>query len=505
MVNKKDRFVPWVLGLAMLLAVMMPMVPFTVQGQGSRGLDEEEALILQRQLEVGTDIAAVEAELTSQQAEYNRLQEELDQLYADDKAEKREYELLTQRMDEARQALLDSKAASEEAKENVEAKQEQYETRLIAMFENRNTSSLEVLLQSDSVSGFFTNLELIQVIADSDKEMLMELRGAVQHAQVSLAMAQVTATRSQEVLKSSEEKLEGLANGIRLREEDFNTLNISLMNRQGDLDLLLAENANLSGALQNVRDQQAIEAAAAQAAAVAAEESRQAELEAAQAAPQAPPVQAPINNSPTPAATGGVPAATTPAPYVTEPTTQSAWDDTPTEPVWTEAPTTQPVWSEAPTTQPVWTEAPTTPAPTTAAPVQASPSMKLYFPNGYSSVVTSYYGPRWGSFHTGIDFQGAFGTSVMAAAGGTVIVASAPVQGQEWGGSGYANHVIIDHGNGISTLYAHLMSVHVSSGQYVSAGQQIGLCGATGWATGPHLHFEVRVNGVHVDPLPYLW
>lgn len=496
MVNKKHRIVPWVLGMAMLLAAMVPMIPSTVHGLGGRGLDEQEALILQRQLEIGTDIAAVEAQLSAQQAEYDRLQAELEQLYADDKAEKREYELLTQRMDEARQALIDSKAASEEAKKNVEEKQEQYETRLVAMFESRNTSPLEILLQSDSVSGFFTNLELIQVIADSDKEMLMELRGAVQHAQVSLAMAQVTATRSEEVLKSSEEKLEGLANGIRLREEDFNTLNVSLMNRQGDLDILLAEDANLSGALQNVRDQQAAEAAAA---AAAAEEARQAELAAArqssQAALQAPPTQAPVNNSPTPVATGGVPEATTQQSYVTEATTQ---------PAWTEAPTTQPVWTEAPTTPAPTTPAPT-PAPTTAAPVQPAPTMKLYFPNGYSSTVTSYYGVRWGSFHTGVDFQGAFGTSVMAAAAGTVTVANAPVQGQEWGGSGYANYVMIDHGNGISTLYAHLMSVQVSVGQYVSAGQQIGLCGATGWATGPHLHFEVRVNGSHVDPMPYLW
>ena len=485
MVKKKHRIVPWVLGLVMLVSAMVPMIPSTVHGMGGRGLDEEEALILQRQLEIGTNIAAVEAQLISQQAEYDRLQAELEQLYADDKAEKREYELLTQRMEEARQALIDSKTASEEAKKNVEEKQEQYETRLIAMFENRNTSSLEVLLQSDSVSGFFTNLELIQVIADSDKEMLMELRGAVQHAQVSLAMAQVTATKSEEVLKSSEEKLEGLANGIRLREEDFNTLNVSLMNRQGDLDLLLAEDANLSGALQNVRDQQAAAAAAAS-----------------EAALQAPPTQAPIFTPTTPAPTGGVAEVITTPTYATEaPVTQPAWTEAPTtQPAWTEAPTTQPVWTQAPTTP-----APTTPAPTTAAPVQPSPSMKLYFPNGYSSTVTSYYGVRWGSFHTGVDFQGAFGASVMAAAGGTVTVASAPVQGQEWGGSGYANHVIIDHGNGISTLYAHLMSVQVSPGQYVSAGQQIGLCGATGWATGPHLHFEVRVNGAHVDPMPYLW
>ena len=98
-------------------------------------------------------------------------------------------------------------------------------------------------------------------------------------------------------------------------------------------------------------------------------------------------------------------------------------------------------------------------------------------------------------FHTGIDIGASYGTPIHAADGGRVIYAT-------WM-SGYGNTTIIDHGNGISTLYAHQSSIIVTSGP-VSKGQVIGYVGATGYATGPHLHFEVRVHGNPVNPVPYL-
>ncbi|MDQ3952829.1 MAG: peptidoglycan DD-metalloendopeptidase family protein [Actinomycetota bacterium] len=110
--------------------------------------------------------------------------------------------------------------------------------------------------------------------------------------------------------------------------------------------------------------------------------------------------------------------------------------------------------------------------------------------------ITSYYGPRWGSMHTGIDIDGTTGQPVVASKGGTVIMASSY--------SGYGNAVIVDHGGGIQTLYAHLSAFGVSNGQSVSQGQVVGNVGCTGSCTGDHLHFEVRVNGSPVDPLNYL-
>ncbi len=109
--------------------------------------------------------------------------------------------------------------------------------------------------------------------------------------------------------------------------------------------------------------------------------------------------------------------------------------------------------------------------------------------------ITSYYGPRWGGMHTGLDIDAVTGQPIVASNSGTVILA-APY-------SGYGNAVIIDHG-GTQTLYAHMSSIGVGEGQQVSQGEIVGNVGCTGSCTGDHLHFEVRVGGSPVDPLGYL-
>lgn len=98
--------------------------------------------------------------------------------------------------------------------------------------------------------------------------------------------------------------------------------------------------------------------------------------------------------------------------------------------------------------------------------------------------------------HTGIDIAVGYGVPIRASAAGSVIYAS-------WMG-GYGNVIIVDHGDGLSTLYAHQSSLAVGNGARVSRGQTIGYVGSTGFSTGPHLHYEVRVNGNPVDPMGYL-
>jgi murein DD-endopeptidase MepM/ murein hydrolase activator NlpD len=112
-----------------------------------------------------------------------------------------------------------------------------------------------------------------------------------------------------------------------------------------------------------------------------------------------------------------------------------------------------------------------------------------------SGPVVSPFGMRWGRMHEGIDIGAGYGTPIAAAASGTVIYAG-------WMG-GYGNLIIIDHGGGIATAYGHQSSFAVGGG-HVSQGQTIGYVGCTGHCFGPHLHFEVRVNGSAVDPLGYL-
>lgn len=102
------------------------------------------------------------------------------------------------------------------------------------------------------------------------------------------------------------------------------------------------------------------------------------------------------------------------------------------------------------------------------------------------------------SWHTGIDLDSRSGTTLYAAASGKVIRTN-----RGWGG-GYGNHIIIDHGDGFQTLYGHMASFSVSSGQWVNQGQVLGIMGSTGWSTGVHVHFEIRKNGSAVNPMNYL-
>jgi murein DD-endopeptidase MepM/ murein hydrolase activator NlpD len=110
--------------------------------------------------------------------------------------------------------------------------------------------------------------------------------------------------------------------------------------------------------------------------------------------------------------------------------------------------------------------------------------------------LTSGYGRRWGRLHAGIDLASGIGSPVRAVAAGRV-------QSAGWEG-GYGRAVRLTHSDGTVTVYGHMSALLVSTGERVDAGQLIGREGSTGHSTGPHLHFEVRVNGTPINPLPWL-
>lgn len=126
----------------------------------------------------------------------------------------------------------------------------------------------------------------------------------------------------------------------------------------------------------------------------------------------------------------------------------------------------------------------------------------MLWPSAASHYISSYFGMRmhpiynYMRMHNGIDIAAAGGTNILAAESGTVIEATY--------NSGYGNYIVIYHGNGVSTLYAHSSRLIASVGDYVSRGQVIALVGTTGNSTGNHLHFEVRINGTPTNPLDYL-
>lgn len=123
-------------------------------------------------------------------------------------------------------------------------------------------------------------------------------------------------------------------------------------------------------------------------------------------------------------------------------------------------------------------------------------NLGMSFTKPVSGVLTSRFGGRWGTTHTGIDIGAATGTNIKAANGGTVIFSG-------WKGS-LGKLVVISHGNGIQTYYGHCSSLLVSAGETVSAGQVIAKVGSTGRSTGSHLHFEIRVNGSAINPQSYI-
>lgn len=136
-----------------------------------------------------------------------------------------------------------------------------------------------------------------------------------------------------------------------------------------------------------------------------------------------------------------------------------------------------------------------------AAPAKYSGGVMQWPAPGYQTI-TSYFGNRLHpvlkvyKLHTGIDIAAPSGASVVAASDGTVVISGYS--------NAYGNYIVIDHGGGISTLYGHHSSNLVSKGAVVQRGQKIAKVGSTGWSTGPHLHFEVMLNGAVQNPLNYL-
>ncbi|MGN1114198.1 MAG: murein hydrolase activator EnvC family protein [Oscillospiraceae bacterium] len=129
-------------------------------------------------------------------------------------------------------------------------------------------------------------------------------------------------------------------------------------------------------------------------------------------------------------------------------------------------------------------------------------------PNNYA--VTSGVGPRWGTQHNGIDISAGKGTDVVAAESG-VVVRTYDSCTHNYGkskscgcGYGYGNYIVIDYGNGFSSVYGHLTSLNVKTGDTVKKGQKIGSVGSTGNSTGFHLHFEIRYQGTYLNPLIFL-
>ena len=366
-------------------------------------------------------------------SERNALSGELAELNALSEEQMAQYEVIAAQLAAALVAKAEALDAYITAQENLEATELMFQERLSVMFEYQNKSTLEVLLESDSLAGFFTNMEIITLISDADAQAVDQMEIALQNAEMQRELALQQADEMQAIADEKQAQLDELEARIGETTAALEDISCELDSWTAQENSLEALAASLDAQIANL----------------------QAQYNAEQAAP------------------------TTSATTETSETSETGLAD--------------PTISVTPT-----------PAPTSNA-----SGVSLQWPT-WCHTITSYFGnrvhPIYGNtrFHSGIDIGAGFGDTIMAAASGTVIYVETPVPGQSWGGSGYGNYFIIDHGNGVSTLYAHCTSVYVSNGQSVSQGEAVGTVGSTGGSTGSHLHFEVRINGTRVDPLSYL-
>ncbi|MCQ2516763.1 MAG: peptidoglycan DD-metalloendopeptidase family protein [Saccharofermentans sp.] len=375
--------------------------------------------------------AAAAAMVASLSGEQSRLTGELEELNALSEEQRAQYEIIASQLAAALLARAEALDVYIQAQDNLAATELMFQERLAVMFEYQNKSALEVLLESDSIAGFFTNMEIISLIAEADDQAVNQMTVALDDARAQEEYALQQADEMQAIADEKQAQLDEL-------EARIGVTTAALDDVACELDSWTAQEMSLEAIAASL-DQQILD------------------LQNRYAAEQAA-------------------AATSTTTIATETETNPDATSTPTP----------------------------TPAPTQTS--SSASGVSLSWPTWCHTITSSFgyrvhpiYGDR--RFHSGVDIGAGFGDTIMAAGSGTVIYVNYPYPNSNYGGSGYGNYFIIDHGNGVTTLYAHCQSISVSNGQSVSAGQAVGTVGSTGGSTGAHLHFEVRVNGDRVDPL----
>lgn len=336
---------------------------------------------------------------------------------------------LESRLSKKRQEIADTESALNKAKEQEKKQYRNMKKRIQFMYENGQTSYVEMLLSADSFTDFLNAVEYITQISQYDRKMLKEYQNM-----------QVTIADTQKTLETDYASLQSLQAKVQEEKQAVAALESAKKGELNDVADDLTDAQTVAKAYE--AEIQAQNEVIAQ---IQAAQKRAAEQQAAQQQAQA----AEENQGATDAAGENQ---------------NTAQNTTP------------------------------------SGNGQSTGSMMWPCPS--SKRVTSDYGPRTSptngasSNHKGIDIGVAYGADIVAADGGTVLVATYSSSG--------GNYVIIDHGGGLCTVYMHASSLTVSAGQTVSKGQVIAKVGSTGISTGNHLHFGVTLNGVYVSPWGYV-
>lgn len=396
--------------------------------------NERDAALAQAQA-----AAARVNDLNSQRAE---LSGQLDALNAQDEELQVEYELLASQYAAALIAKAEALNRYVQSQDNLAAAELMFGERVSVMFEYQNKSFLEILLESDSISGFFTNIELIALIAEADDQAVDQMQIALDDARLQEETALAEAEEMEEVAASKQAELRELEEQIGITTDSIADLDWQISSAQADAAAFNAQVYDLNNQIESIQNDLYSQ------------------------------YGSDLNNSGPSGSTNNNSAASNDPdnlPADAAPASESSTD------------------------------------PSTGGTVQ--------WPT-YSRDIRSTFGYRehplsneW-KFHGGIDIANNYGDTICAAESGTVSFVCLPCPGQNTSdpteGGGYGNYLMIDHGNGLVTLYAHCRNIYVSEGDYVTCGQAIAEVGSTGSSTDPHLHFEVRINGERKNPIDYL-
>ncbi len=337
-------------------------------------------------------------------------------------------------IDQLQQQIDQLDTEIEEKQVEIDETYEQFKKRMVALYEAGETSSLAMLLSSSSFADFVTNVQLMQAVSESDEQLVDSLKTQLDEQQ-----------ELQEQQQKAKEETEAALEQIQLDEQELMIQREEQETARSELETAYSESESAQ------QDMEALKAEyeADRDAKIAEDQQVEAEIQQiyAQLAAQQ---------------------------QAAEEAQQAANNDSSSSSDSSDSSSSG----------------------STATVNTGDLSFRWPLP-GYSTI-TSGFGYRWGSNHTGIDISGGgvYGAPIVAAEAGTVVVAST-----HWS---YGNYVIVDHGNGYTTLYAHMSSIGCSVGDYVTKGQTIGYVGSTGDSTGPHLHFEVRINGTAQNPQNYV-
>ena len=372
-----------------------------LQGQ----IDEEEAY----QAELSEQISLYQQQIALMDEQINALEDQIEEKNAE--IDTLQVEISTLEEDiAAKQVEIDETYAL-------------FKERMVALYQAGETSSLAMLLSSDSFADFVTNVQLMQAVSESDQQLVEKLR---------------TQKEEQQAQKDEKEAAEAEVQAALTQiQQDEEQLVLERADQQSARESLEAAYAESKTAMQDLEAMKANY------------EANREEIEAEEAAVEAELQQlyASMASSSSSSSSGSSGSSS---------------------------------------------------SGSSSNVIVDTGDLSFRWPLPGYTTVTSGYGARWGTTHTGIDISGGgcYGSPIVAAESGTVILC-------QWY-STYGQCIIVDHGGGYSTLYAHMSAYAVSTGDYVTKGQTIGYVGDTGNVTGPHLHFEVRINGATQNPLNYV-